>query len=384
MTKKDLASGEESWLAVLLAMTVPAWPEPAPLPVVFLPLIPEPSLPLPAPAGTPESGGPVVLPWVVDAPLPPPPAPLLAGAEAPKLALVDEALTLAPAPPGEPTFPTVAEPVQQFDPPPQNPEAFRLEIKWQTAELGPSAPPITAGPAKTPEAAKPDQVEVSRPQPVAVVRPETAAASDDGPPKRDPDPERHPAPPPAAPRNGPLVERLTAPEPALPGNQMETPVRPMRPAVEAPVPQPAPLRASGDPPGPPSSPGPPELHGLERAIERAELRQSPQTSELNLWMRPEHLGKVAVRLIERAGVVEIAVRAETSLARSWLAEGLPGLFDRLHERDFETRPALRGAEAGLDGRSQDHPEGRRQQARDGQKRRDREAALFSLEPGETS
>ena len=400
MAKKDLASGEESWLAVLLAMTVPAWPAAAPLPAlpamgapepggpaVFLPWIPETSLPLPAPAGTAESGGPVVfLPWVLDAatPLPEPPPPVVVGVEAPTLALVDEALTLAPAPPGEPTFPTVAEPVRQLDPPPQNPEAFRLEIKWQTAELGPSAPPITAGPAKSPEPAKPDQPEVSRPQPVAVARPDTAVSSDDGPPERDPDPERHPAPPPAAPRSVSLVERAMAREPDLPGNQIETPLRSVRPAVEAPVPQPAPLRASGDPPGPPPSPGPPELHGLERAIERAELRQTPQTSELNLWMRPEHLGKVAVRLIERAGVVEIAVRAETSLARSWLAEGLPGLFDRLHARDFETRPALRGAEAGLDGRSQDHLEGRRQQARDGQKRRDREAALFSLEPGETT
>jgi flagellar hook-length control protein FliK len=347
ISKKDTAPGEESWLAVLLGMTVPAWPEPFPPPVILLP-------------------------WVLEAPLSQPPA--LVGVEAPKTPLVDQALTLAPPPPApeESPAPTVAEP------PPPAPEAFRLEVKWQTAELGPSAPPITAG-----QPVKPDQPEASRPQAVAVARPETAAASDDGPPERDPNAERNPALPPVARRIAPLVERATVAEPALPGNQMET-VRAVRPAVEAPVPQPAPLRAAGDAPGPPPSPGPPELHGLERAIERAELRQTPQTSELNLWMRPEHLGKVAVRLIERAGVVEIAVRAETSLARSWLAEGLPGLFDRLHERDFETRPALRGAEAGLDGRSQDHADGRRQQARDGQKWRDREAALFSLEPGETS
>jgi len=224
--------------------------------------------------------------------------------------------------------------------------------------------------------------------------PQTAEFPADGRPEPDPDPKADPAPPPAARRSAPLAERVTvagnseSAEPDPPGNQMETPLRPVRLTVpvEAPAPPPAPVRsAAPDPPPPPPSAAPAELHGLERAIERAELRQSPQTSELNLWMRPEHLGKIAVRLIERAGVVEIAVRAENSLARGWLAEGLPTLFDRLHERGFETSPALRGAEARLDARPEDQPDGRRQQWRDGQKRRDhREAEIFSLEPGETS
>jgi len=438
LAKKDLALGEESWLAVLLAAGPLAWLAPSPLlgpaiekepaanqqqaapvagkapslPMVFVPRVLEASLPVPSPPALPFDEIPSLPPVI----------------ESPKPSLVEAALALAPPPPGESPPPLLAEPVRalvlslpyeaapplvgeqvlleesppppsaepvrRLDPFPPAPEAFRLEVKWQPPAAEPGRPWVAAeAPEKPPEPAKPDRPETSRPPPAAVARPETADFSADGRSERDPDPERDPAPPPAARRSAPPVERATVlgksepAEPAPPGNQAETPVRPVRliPPVEAPVSPPAPLRAAAGDPPPPPPPQPAQLHGLERAIERAELRQSPQTSELNLWMRPEHLGKVAVRLIERAGVVEIAVRAESSLARGWLAEGLPTLFDRLHERGFETGPALRGAEAGLDGRSQDHPDGRRQQSRDGQKRRDhREAALFSLEPGETS
>ncbi len=429
LAKKDLAPGEESWLAVLLAWLAPSplvGPavsmapavsmekafavskglavsiEPAvskglapvagkapTLPLVFLPLAFVPQVLEASPPALP-----LAIPSLADAALAlaPPPS----GESSPAL------LAPAPASPGKAASPLVAEPVLRLDPPPPAPEAFRLEVQWQprAAEAGRSAASTTPvalvaaeATAPSPPPAKPDRPEAARLEPVAPAGPPTAAFPADGQPERDPNPDRAPAPPPAARHNAPSLERALVleksdpAEPAPPANPAETPVRPVRLTVpvEAPVPQPAPLRAAaGDPPPPPPSSEPAELHGLERAIERAELRQSPQISELNLWMRPEHLGKVAIRLIERAGVVEIAVRAETSLARGWLAEGLPTLFERLQERGFAAS-ALRGAEAGLEGRTEDHPDGRRQQWRDGQKRRDRhETTLFSLEPGETS
>jgi hypothetical protein len=101
-------------------------------------------------------------------------------------------------------------------------------------------------------------------------------------------------------------------------------------------------------------------------------------------MRPEHLGKVAVRLVERAGVVELAVRAETPAARSWLAEGLPTLVDGLRERGFEVSPAGPAHPTALDWWAQDRHGARHQQHRDGHKRRSQPTAVFSLEPGEVS
>ena len=130
-------------------------------------------------------------------------------------------------------------------------------------------------------------------------------------------------------------------------------------------------------------PRPAQLHGLERAIERAELRQSPGTAEVNLWMRPEHLGKVAVRLVERAGVVEVAVRAETSSARGWLAEGLPTLVESMRERGFEIRQTGRGTETGLDRWAQDQQNGGQGRPRDGRRSGEHDnAGVFSLETGD--
>jgi flagellar hook-length control protein FliK len=101
-------------------------------------------------------------------------------------------------------------------------------------------------------------------------------------------------------------------------------------------------------------------------------------------MRPEHLGKVAVRLVERAGVVELAVRAEAPAARGWLAESLPALVDGLRQRGFEVSPAGTAHHPALDWWAQDRHGARHQQPRDGHKRRGEPPTVFSLEPGEVS
>jgi hypothetical protein len=126
------------------------------------------------------------------------------------------------------------------------------------------------------------------------------------------------------------------------------------------------------------------LHGLERAIERAELRPSASAPEVHLWMRPAHLGKVAVRLVERAGVVEVAVRAETPAARGWLAEGLPALLDDLRARGFGIQEAGRPGETGIDWWAQQRPDARREPGRREPSRRRSGRTVFSMQTGESS
>jgi hypothetical protein len=88
--------------------------------------------------------------------------------------------------------------------------------------------------------------------------------------------------------------------------------------------------------------------------------------------------------VERAGIVELAVRAEAPAARGWLAEGLPALVDGLRERGFEVNPASSSGQTALDWWAQDRHGSRQQQPRDGHKRRREPPLVFSLESGEVS
>jgi hypothetical protein len=89
-----------------------------------------------------------------------------------------------------------------------------------------------------------------------------------------------------------------------------------------------------------------------------------------------------VRLVERAGVVEVAVRADASAARGWLTEGLPGLVEGLRERGFEVNQPLQD-QTGLKWWSQDRQGSRHQ--REGEKHRaSHQRTVFTLESGEPS
>ena len=424
---------EVSWLAVLLAALPVEWFTPAP--PATKPATEDGEdgeKERVAPPDQKATGNPAALPWGIEVVKPDPVPNLPPPAETPE-------------PHGQ--LPVASGQGPATPPPPPHPEAFRLEAKWQPearpaptppppslpipaapptvvekkipvrqpAAVAPLPPPrvrppfepepYTAPAPKMPVVAveaptKPSAPERPRSEPAAEVAPAPPEPAKATPqpeagkpverPEQDPDPapavRRSPAP---APRQSPrwTAEVAEVAEAAPPAAESKAPARPLpssRPS-EAPAPEPVSARAAVEgSPKPQPSPQPAQLHGLERAIERAELRQSSGSSEINLWMRPEHLGKVAVRLVERAGVVEVAVRAETSSARGWLAEGLPTLVDGLRERGFEINHALRGAETGLDWWAQDRQGGKQQQPHDGQKRRGRETAVFSLEPGEPS
>ncbi len=118
-------------------------------------------------------------------------------------------------------------------------------------------------------------------------------------------------------------------------------------------------------------------------IERAELRPSPRGAEVQLLLRPENLGRVAVRLIERDGVVEMTVRSDSQPARSLLGESLPSLIEAMNDRGWEISRLERGR-GDVFVWSSTHEQGRQQ--RGGQQQRDQQhqpagqpEAEFSLE-----
>ena len=146
-------------------------------------------------------------------------------------------------------------------------------------------------------------------------------------------------------------------------------------------------RPSGETPGRERSAvhtQPAQVHGFEQTIERASLRQNGPASEVNLWMRPEHLGKVVVRLIERAGVVEVALRAESAGARQLLSEALPSLVGSLDEKGWQVTRARAGSETALDWFAQGH--GQRRQGEPGssggRRQHGRQRAVFYVDSGE--
>jgi len=118
----------------------------------------------------------------------------------------------------------------------------------------------------------------------------------------------------------------------------------------------------------------PQAEGL---VEMAALRTTPRSSELQLLVHPEHLGRVALRLVERSGVVEVAVRSDSQHLRALLSDGLPALVENLSEKGWDVARAQRSEEGPLgwwsgqqqeqrQSERQQHQEQARRQARSGQ------------------
>ncbi len=125
--------------------------------------------------------------------------------------------------------------------------------------------------------------------------------------------------------------------------------------------------------------------GLNPAVERACVSSTPAGSRIDLLLRPEGLGRVAVRLVERGDRLEVAVRSESQPAKSLLAESLPSLVEGLRRQGWDITRAASGAEsdqkggsAGQQGRSGYDQNTRRQQAQGGTRKNREPAALFSL------
>ena len=131
--------------------------------------------------------------------------------------------------------------------------------------------------------------------------------------------------------------------------------------------RPATLPATGRRPA--EQAGPPAT-----AIETATLAKAANRNTLQIQTRDEQLGRVVIRLTERAGLIKAMVRTDGTRSRELLAQQLPALVESLVRRGFETRHD--GFSSGSDARqgfdNNDQPSRRRQHSQR-QKRDQRKA-----------
>jgi hypothetical protein len=73
------------------------------------------------------------------------------------------------------------------------------------------------------------------------------------------------------------------------------------------------------------------------SVEAALLEKTPEQQALQLQVRDEKLGRVVIRLTERAGLIDAMVRTDGVRSRELLGQQLPLLVESLVRRGFETR-----------------------------------------------
>lgn len=110
----------------------------------------------------------------------------------------------------------------------------------------------------------------------------------------------------------------------------------------------------------------------DRVVELAELRQQAAVREMNIVLRDDTLGRVGLRLSERAGVVQTVIRSDNYQGTKMIGNSIPALLESLSERGIPVSSQLHvGAGDELNQRAFDQHAGRgrqyRQAAKDGRR-----------------
>ena len=208
------------------------------------------------------------------------------------------------------------------------------------------------------EAALALRLESVQPQPHATasqlaqpeVPPPTPAKADFAPPAVTADLIRQPAP---ASGRDPHADadsrREHAPQPQIQDAQPAAAV-PTRIVAQADAP---PERSTAPPAtAVPARPGPPEVHS-------ADLEHSPQQTQFRLVLRDDRLGRVSLHLTERAGLIDLMVRADKPATARALQDSLPSLIDALAQRNFRAETAPFMPPGGSPDRHEQHDRERR-------------------------
>ncbi len=114
------------------------------------------------------------------------------------------------------------------------------------------------------------------------------------------------------------------------------------------------------PAAPPRTEPAPEPAATTR-LEAAELDPRPERTQFRIVLRDDHLGRVSLNLTERAGLIDLMVRADKGSTVRVLQDSLPALVDQLAQRNFRAETAaFAPAGQSSDAREQSQDRGRRE------------------------
>ncbi len=95
----------------------------------------------------------------------------------------------------------------------------------------------------------------------------------------------------------------------------------------------------------------------EKVVEAAQIQKQIDQTRLNLVIRDDHLGRISLRMIERAGVLETAMRADNPRTAQILNDSLLALLETLSNRGLQTEAS---SSNGFSENPRDAHSGRRQ------------------------
>jgi flagellar hook-length control protein FliK len=101
-----------------------------------------------------------------------------------------------------------------------------------------------------------------------------------------------------------------------------------------------------------------------RFVRGASIEAGSTVQRINVLMQDDHLGRIALRMVDRAGLIHAVVRTDSPHAAQTLTESLPGLLESLSHKGLPaswTSPQGEGQEPQADAR-----QGRPRRQRGGQ------------------
>ena len=130
--------------------------------------------------------------------------------------------------------------------------------------------------------------------------------------------------------------------------------------------QPAPKPGQDPPPMPRAASSPASANEgaetIERFVEMASLRRQSASGQMNIHLRDSRLGRISLRLVERAGLIEAIVRSDNPRTGSLINDTLPRLFESLAGRGLQAQAAAHSnGSAGYGDPHHQQQGGRRQQ-----------------------
>ncbi len=159
-----------------------------------------------------------------------------------------------------------------------------------------------------------------------------------------------------------------SPATVLPGHNSGSPTNYLesRPAGgEAVLSQPAPKPGQDPLPMSRAATAPPSANegaeAVERFVEMAALQRQSSSTQMNILLRDSRLGRLSLRLVERAGFIDTIVRTDRGRTGNLINDTLPRLFESLADRGLQAQAAPSNGSAGYGDTHHQQQGGRRQQ-----------------------